>query len=234
MQQFTVPMGGARLPINFTEIGSRVVNVGPGTLFYSDDDASSFTGSLSVGATLVLSGVWWFTATVSPATIRVTEITGGQPAMEVWRNTNQSIPDNVLTDVSWEEGNSNGERASGLWVLSSPTVITFRELGMYLVTASFTFASNSTGLRYANIFKTNWDGPAAAAAVSQQATNGQATRLQVHTHLKVNGESATPAIKCQVLQNSGGALNLTSDFTTTGFAPAIQVIRIADAYRGPA
>lgn len=231
MQRFVLNPQTFRTPINLGAIGARVFNQGPGSLLYYDDaDALSATATVASGSSVVLAGSWYFAASGSAAVITVVEIAGPSPAMEVWRNTAQSIPNNTMTDITWEDGASNGERAQGLFVLASPTLVTFRETGMYLVTLSVDFASNATGRRYVNIFKTNWDGNVAAAAIEAPAASGVDTRLQVHTHLKVDGQIATPAIKAQVLQTSGGALNLPSNFNTTGFAPVLQVMRVSDYY----
>ena len=110
-------------------------------------------------------------------------------------------------------------------MVSSPTLITFKRAGVYAVALSVDFASNATGYRFAQIFKVNYDGSVSAGSSSQNAVTGDKTRMHVATHLKV--DTAGQQIKAQVLQNSGGALNLTCDFDTIGFAPDLMVALIA-------
>lgn len=231
MQRFVITPQAYRIPINTGSIGANLSNAGTGTIQYFDEaEGGSAAGTIASGGSALLVGSWFLTATGSPATLTIVDVTGPPPAMEVWRNSGQTIPNNTITDITWHEGQSNGERAQGLWRVAAPTLITFRETGMYLVTLSLDFASNATGIRYANVFKSNWDGNVAASAVSMAAVNGATTRMQVHTHLKVDNQIVGESIKCQVLQTSGGSLDITSDFDTVGFAPVLQVIRITDNY----
>lgn len=152
----------------------------------------------------------------------------GRPAMEVWRNTAQAITHNVITDVVWEEGSANSPEAQGLWVIGSPTLITFKQTGMYSVVLSIDFQSNVTGRRHAIIRKANYDGFQAAGAHNCNAVSGDETRIQVATHLKVDAVGCQ--IKAQVWQTSGVTLNLPSDFDDKGFAPCLQIMRWAPHY----
>lgn len=150
------------------------------------------------------------------------------PAMEVWRDTDQSIPNNTLTDLAWEEGAANGPLAATYWTLSAPGLITFQVPGMYSVALSLDFASNSTGYRFASIRKNGFDGNQAAGSSTQNAVNGDRTRLHIASHLKI--QTVGLQVKVQVLQNSGGALAVTSAFDGTSFSPTLMVARIGPAY----
>lgn len=150
-------------------------------------------------------------------------------AMEMWRDTSQSIPNNAVTDIIWEEGASNSALAESYWDQALPTLLTFKRTGMYSVALSVDFAANATGARWIGILKTNYDGVNSGGSVIQAAVgSGEKTQMHMTTHLKVT--TIGQAIKAQVRQTSGGALAIPSAFDPTSFAPCIMVARIGDAY----
>lgn len=160
---------------------------------------------------------------------RVEEAIDGT-AMEVWRDSAQSIPNNTLTDIVWEAGAANGNYGLTYWDSAEPEMILFRETGMYSVILNLDFASNATGYRMASILKTNWDGVASAGMDAKSAINGIDTPLRIAIHLKVSSEAAEPKVKIQVRQTSGGALNVPSNFSAERFAPVLMIRKIGSEY----
>jgi hypothetical protein len=148
--------------------------------------------------------------------------------MELWRDSAQSIANATITDVVWEAGASASDNAERIWTPSAPTLLTFHVPGIYSVAAHADWAANNTGFRYLAIVKANYDGNIANGVARQQAVQGDETQMGVAVHLKVN----TPgqAIKVQVFQTSGGALNMLSQFDSTHFTPSIMVARIGSPY----
>jgi len=89
----------------------------------------------------------------------------------------------------------------GMWSAGSPTKLTIVHPGLYLVTATVSFAVNATGIRYAAIFL---NGASLATIVNMTSSASFGTTIQVTTTQVLK---ATDYLEVNAYQNSGGALN---------------------------
>lgn len=65
-------------------------------------------------------------------------------AARVYRSTDQSIPNNTATAVSFDRTRFDGE---GMWAAAQPARLTCPASGLYLICGHIAFAQNSTGRR---------------------------------------------------------------------------------------
>jgi hypothetical protein len=130
-------------------------------------------------------------------------------AVRVVRTTNQSITDNTHTAISWEAVDTD---SNSMWAGGNPTRMTVKHTGFHTVSASITFASNSTGIRYVGIKKngTTW-----VAFMNMTPVSGADTFAAISHSLKL---TLADYIEITVLQNSGGNLNalVNSDWSPRG------------------
>lgn len=133
---------------------------------------------------------------------------GGPPGADISCRVrllaNQSIPNNVLTNVNWttEDYDTDGMHDNAV----NNDRITFNTAGKYLVNFNTIWFSNNTGLRL--------------LAISQSAA-GLICRLRNEADFNSEGSIAGifdmlvgSFIVAQVIQSSGVALNLLSDAST--------------------
>ena len=151
-------------------------------------------------------------------------------AMEVWRITSQSIPNDTITDIVWEAGAANSELGTTFWDDSDPTLITFPLAGMYAVILHVAFDDNANGSRYASINKVGYDGDQSGGVAQFHTVErvGSFSQFQLTTHLKVTEPGQQ--IRANVHQASGGALDLVSEFDAWGFSPVLMIYRIGSHY----
>ena len=130
-------------------------------------------------------------------------------AVRVVRTTNQSIPDNAHTAITWEAVDTD---SNSMWAGGNPTRMTVKHTGFHTVSASIAFASNATGNRYVGIKKngTTW-----VAFMNMLPLSGVDTFAAISHSLKL---TIADYIEITVLQNSGGALNAiaNSDWSPRG------------------
>ncbi len=123
-------------------------------------------------------------------------------SLEVARTSVQSIPNNVGTLAQWSGVVTPSTLGSAIsWASGSNTRVTVSEAGLYLVSATASYAVNATGPRTATVKVNNtirWASEIAATA-------------SYYTQVTVSGQSILAAgdyIELVVAQGSGGALDL--------------------------
>lgn len=114
----------------------------------------------------------------------------------------QSIPNNVLTALTYGTEEFDNDNMINLGV--NNTLITATSAGIYLVECQVQFASNATGDRELDIV---WSGGGGQMSIRSKAVATDITRLSVSFLYKA---TAAQTFQSQVLQNSGGALNVTT------------------------
>lgn len=136
---------------------------------------------------------------------------GYRPFVVLYRVTsNQSIPNNTLTDVSW---NSAGSNKYNMWSNLSPTLVTIPSGsdGLYMVQLSLRYASQAVaaGMRAARIDVggTEQQGQYDNTNSIQNATN---VRVQMnHPMIMTGGEQIT----ARAFHTAGVALDLLTTYT---------------------
>lgn len=110
---------------------------------------------------------------------------------------------------------------AAMFALASADRITIVEAGVYAIMAATNWLSNATGYRQCYILKTPAGGGADVilALDNRVATNGSATRQTVACHANL---AVGDAVRMQVLQNSGGALDLSAG---APWANSLSVVR---------
>lgn len=118
------------------------------------------------------------------------------------RVTNQSIANNTPTLVQFTTEDFDNDNMINLG--GSNTNIVVQTSGLYLVTGSVTWATNATGIREALLLKNG----TAIAGLRELNNGGVLASGTPATHL-INAV-VTDIFTLQVLQTSGGALNVSS------------------------
>ncbi len=125
--------------------------------------------------------------------------------VRVTRSTAQSHTTSGTWQVlSWESA-AWDKYPSGLsahWAVGTPTRLTCRVAGIYLLTEVIAFSSNATGLRGVTIRKNGTD---YFGGVFTAAVNGQQTIFQASAQVSL---AENDYIEMQAYQTSGGALNM--------------------------
>jgi hypothetical protein len=133
--------------------------------------------------------------------------TGGTLTMiyegtRVHRTSNQSIPNNAATIISFDAARYN---VGPMWAAApNPTRLTAQRGGVYSITANFAWAAQAGGFRSANIIL---NGATIIAIDSSMLLSNNGCDMHVSTNYKL-----TPGdyIELQVYQNSGVAVNVAS------------------------
>lgn len=130
----------------------------------------------------------------------VKEIPFANVGCRVYNNANISVNNNTVTALTF---NSERDDPSAMHSTSSNTGrITFAVAGTYAIGCCVRFASNATGYRQVLLVK---NGTTPIAQDTRNAVNGSVTIITMHArYLFIAGDY----IEVQVLQNSGGALNV--------------------------
>jgi hypothetical protein len=133
----------------------------------------------------------------------------------VYHNAAQSIPDNALTILAF---NSEREDTDGVHSTVTNNSRLTPPVGVYVVAASIRFANNATG--YRGVFlKVN--GATYISVGTVAAVNGNTTDvLTLSPPYRFNG---TDYVEVEVIQNSGGALNVA---TGANFSPEFGLWRV--------
>ena len=130
--------------------------------------------------------------------------------IDVVRTTAQSIPNNSWTAISLDSIRSEEKPAtSSQWSSGSPTHLTCRLPGRYLIVASVRFAGNSTGGRGINI-KVNG---AWKMAVLVPPPGTLETIISISDIISLQTDDY---VEVFVYQNSGAALNANANSDNTG------------------
>lgn len=136
------------------------------------------------------------------------------PRAVVTRAVTQSIPNNVLTAITWDTIVLN-DYVLPLFNAGAPTLITLTEPGFYSVSAHVSFAANATGYRQIRI---EFSGTAVTAQSLENL--GAAVGIDLNIGANVYTPTNTDTIRITVFQNSGGALG-------TAAAPIIPRLSVA-------
>lgn len=123
------------------------------------------------------------------------------PHVELGTTTDVSIPDGIITTVSWE---TEVRDTDNFFTLTSPTRVTIRFTGIYFFIFTPTFATNTVGMRRA-LVSVNDSGDTVLNSVVP--IPGGYTRI-VSPAFRVLSQG--DYLRFKVYQNSGGALLLTA------------------------
>ncbi len=134
------------------------------------------------------------------------------PACLVYHSTTQSVANTTWTSLTFdsETEDTDAFHSTG----TNPTRLTIPSGlgGLYLLVASFNFASNATGMRLARFLK---NGTTQVPAVDYRpAISGDGTFLTISTLTRL---AAGDYVELQGYQSSGGSLNVTGGSTQMQF-----------------
>lgn len=125
----------------------------------------------------------------------------GTVAIRVERISNQSIPNNTWTALSFDTIITEEKPATtSQWSSGDPTKLICRLPGYYLINAHVRFAANATGVRGINLMKNG----VSLTAIIIAAFSGQDPTIQCSAIVKLD---TGDYIEAKAYQNSGGALN---------------------------
>jgi hypothetical protein len=163
---------------------------------YSTDTTITVTG----GSDYTLAS-----ATISGQAYSYADTPQGYPfstvAIRVERSTNQAIPNNTWTALSFDTIITEEKPATtSQWSSGSPTRLICRLPGYYLVNAHVRFAANATGARGINLMKNG----AGITATMIAAFSGQDPIIQCSTIVKLD---TGDYVESMCYQNSGAALD---------------------------
>lgn len=152
----------------------------------------------------------------SSATWKSVRAVDKTPRAVVTRAVTQSIPNNVLTPITWDTIVIN-DYVLPLFSLGAPTLITLTEPGFYSVSAHVSFAANASGYRQIRI-------EFSGTAVTAQSLNnlGASVGIDLNIGANVYSSTTTDTIRVTVFQNSGGALGTAA----SPIIPRLSVARI--------
>lgn len=152
----------------------------------------------------------------SSATWKSVRAVDKTPRAVVTRAVTQSIPNNVLTPITWDTIVIN-DYVLPLFSLGAPTLITLTEPGFYSVSAHVSFAANAAGYRQIRI-------EFSGTAVTAQSLNnlGASVGIDLNIGANVYTGTTTDTIRVTVFQNSGGALGTAA----SPIIPRLSVARI--------
>lgn|SRR3990167_142269 len=185
----TLPVGNGGT--GATSLTQNAVLYGNGT------SAVSASGNVSIasnGAMTVNRSSLTVTNGIMGSTLTLTE----QPFMKVGLAVTQAVADNSLQAVYWDTVIIS--TGAAMWVVGSSSTFTINEAGFYGAVCSISWPTNATGSRTTRIYAGGGAVgtsvlPALAGAKNQQAT--------AFAYL-----SAGQSVECDVLQDSGGPLNI--------------------------
>lgn len=130
------------------------------------------------------------------------------PAVLASRGTNQSIPNNTETFVTWPTEASDTED----WFTAGASVITPTVPGIYACFAYITFEANATNTRLVDLHAYNAAG-AAVVCISHSEPGANNLSAAVTT-VTCSGlwrlDTIGHTVKVKAFQNSGSALNVTT------------------------
>jgi hypothetical protein len=136
---------------------------------------------------------------------KVPAVISNPPACSAFRSTNQSISNNTLTAVSFANELYDTDTMHSNTV--NPTRVTFTTAGTYVVTFVAVWNKNAVGNRVAEIRKNGTD-----VLAYESKLHGGADLFVGHSLVVQDEFVATDYVEGLVLQTSGGALLLLSEY----------------------
>lgn len=136
---------------------------------------------------------------------KVPAVISNPPACSAFRSTNQSIANNTMTAVSFANEIYDTDTMHSNTV--NPTRVTFTTAGTYVVTFVAVWNKNAVGNRVAQIRKNGSD-----VLAYESKLHGGADLYVGHTLVVQDEFSATDYVEGLVLQTSGSALLLLSEY----------------------
>ncbi|MDQ3730324.1 MAG: hypothetical protein M3355_12135 [Actinomycetota bacterium] len=128
------------------------------------------------------------------------------------RTVAQSIPNNTVTTLAWD---SEREDSEGMHVAGSTDVVIVTP-GLYMLNLQASFAANATSIRALYLYK----GTTVVELTNVDAASTGVTALTMSSTLRL---VANDVVTAKVLQNSGGALDVTK---AADYSPEFQVVRL--------
>lgn len=136
---------------------------------------------------------------------------------EVRRTSNQSIPNNSITTVTWQTAVYDTD---SYWSAGDATKISIPADGLYQIMANVAFEANATGTR-AFVIQVNGDSDDYVLRPRGAATNAGEWAFYGATNAILHEDDY---LEMTAYQNSGAARNLVSG----GNSPSISIVRIGD------
>jgi hypothetical protein len=134
----------------------------------------------------------------------------------VYDSANQSIVSGTYTTITFDSERFDTDGIHS--VVSNTDRLTAQRDGVYLISATIRFATNSTGIRWVGI---RLNGTAYIVIADQNATSGYSTRITLTTLYEL---STDDYVDLRVWQNSGGALNVEA---VGNYSPEFGMVRMA-------
>jgi hypothetical protein len=132
-------------------------------------------------------------------------VSGMIPAMfsQVWRSTNQALADATLTAISFDTVIRDDPAC---WAVASPTRLTIKLAGAYIITGQCSFNTSATGRRVVGILLNG------ATYINYQTTNTNSVAPTHVTTTTIKYLAVGDYLEMIGYQNNGGNLNvLTSN-----------------------
>jgi len=132
-------------------------------------------------------------------------VSGMIPAMfsQVWRSTNQTLADATLTAISFDTVIRDDPAC---WAVGTPTRLTIKLAGAYMITGQCSFNTSATGRRVVGILLNG------ATYINYQTTNGNSAAATHVSTTVIRYLAVGDYLEMMGYQNSGGNLSvLTSD-----------------------
>ena len=131
-------------------------------------------------------------------------VSGMIPAMfsQVWRSTNQALANETLTAISFD---SVIRDDPACWAVGTPTRLTIKQAGAYIITGQCSFNTSATGRRGVYIYLNG-------VQINAQVTNTNSVAPTHVTTTTIKYLAVGDYVEIYGYQNNGGNLNvLTSD-----------------------
>lgn len=137
-----------------------------------------------------------------------------------YRTSNQTIPNNTATTLSWAGVDDN---TWGAWSAGSPTLLVAPLTGRYIAIAQVRWLPNVAGWRNVGIFRTS-DGDL-LSSVQHDATASAAVTTRMVVTTPVIALTAGDSVYASAQQTSGG--NLDVQFIAGDIGPSFSLILLA-------
>ena len=123
-----------------------------------------------------------------------------------------SVPNNALTAITWD---SEIKDTNSMFDAGSPTIVTIKTTGFYMIILQTSFAANATGQRRAAIVLSG------STVAPLEQTDASAAGITSHNAVIAHDMTLNDTVTFQAFQDSGGARNLSANST---YAMVVQII----------